>query len=156
MFNQKLAWDYWSEDLAIGIASIDDDHRRILETIARLHEAVGLDDPQPVIDRTLALLQSYVDLHFRREEAMLRAAGYGGLASHSAIHDTFRAYTREQVDSDEPKSAVLLLSYLVNWWTGHIATEDKLYRQLVEGKPEALAAAGAVPPIPGVDAEPKP
>lgn len=148
MFSDKLAWDYWSDNLAIGIEAIDDDHRRILETIAALRGAVEMSDPQPTIQRTLELLRDYVDIHFRREEAMLAAAGYEMLAVHRALHDTFRAYAAECLAQDEPHNPMLLLSYLVNWWTGHIATDDKFYRETVLSRPEALSAAAALPPLP--------
>jgi len=148
MFSQKLEWDYWSDSLAIGIEAIDADHRRILDLIASLHQAVTLDDPQPAIARTLATLRDYVDIHFRREEAMLRAAGYAAFEAHRDIHDTFRIYAQEQIDSTRPHNAMELLSYLVNWWTGHIATDDKFYRETALASPEALKAAQAFPPLP--------
>ena len=148
MFSDKLAWDYWSENLAIGIEAIDDDHRRILDTIASLRGAVDMADAQPVNLQTLAVLHDYVEIHFRREEAMLEAAGYEMLAVHRAIHDTFRSYAAELAAQEEPHNPMLLLSYLVNWWTGHIATDDKFYRDCALSCPEALAAAQALPPLP--------
>ena len=51
MFSDKLAWDYWSDNLAIGIEAIDNDHRRILDTIASLRGAVDMEDAQPVIQQ---------------------------------------------------------------------------------------------------------
>ena len=36
MKSEKLQWEFWSEDLAVGHAAVDDDHKRILQFIARL------------------------------------------------------------------------------------------------------------------------
>jgi len=147
MFKDKLDWNYWSDDLEMGIASIDDDHRRILALIGTLRDAIDSPDPHPVIIATLATLRDYADRHFRREEAMLATSGYPNLTSHRQVHDSFRDYTRHPSEDDALPNAVLMLSYLVNWWTGHIVTDDKQYRDHVLRHPEAIAAAEAFPPI---------
>jgi hemerythrin len=150
LFQEKLRWDSWSDVLEIGIASIDDDHRHILTLISTLHDAVGETDPQPTIRTTMETLRDYVEYHFRREETMLLAADYPAQDAHRALHDTFRAYVSLQLGDDVPKDTAVLLSYLVNWWVGHIATDDKFYREHVLRHPSAITSADAIPPMPAI------
>ena len=147
-FRDKLQWEPWSDDLAIGIASIDDDHRQILRLIGTLYDAVGCPDPQAAISDTMATLTQYVEHHFRREETLLELARFSALEAHRSVHDTFRDYVRLQAQDDSPQNATQLLSYLINWWVGHIATDDKFYREQVLLHPDAIAIAEAIPPMP--------
>ncbi len=125
----KLDWDYWSDDLSVGIPGIDGDHRGILDLIARLHGAFDAPDADSTVRDALARIAEYAERHFQREESMLERAGYAFLAQHRQRHDTFRAYVTAFSNQDVPLPQLgELLSWLVDWWVGHIGSEDKLYR----------------------------
>ncbi|WP_050750718.1 bacteriohemerythrin [Paramagnetospirillum magneticum] len=138
---ERLHWDFWSEELAIGHAAIDDDHKRILAGIERLAKAFQLGDGDAALSDGLALIVDYSRHHFEREERMLAAAGYAHLEHHRARHQSFCDYVAHASKADGGIDHGALLSYLVDWWVGHIASEDKLYRPALKGKEEAIAAA---------------
>lgn len=137
----KLDWHAWSEELSVGIDAIDTDHRGILELIARLHEAYDSPDGgADAVRSAVGRIAAYAETHFQREERMLLVAGYPYLIQHRARHDTFRAYVANIVMGTAPLPEVgELLSWLVDWWVGHIGTEDKLYRAHMQDHPEAVA-----------------
>lgn len=143
MLTSKLEWEAWSEDLSVGIDGIDGDHKGILELIAHLHEAYDAAHAEESVRVAVARIAAYSDQHFQREERMLEIANYPWLEQHRARHDTFRAYVSNVVDGSAPLPEVgELLSWLVDWWVGHIGTEDKLYRAHVQTCPEAVASVG--------------
>lgn len=143
MLTNKLHWDAWSEDLSVGIDGIDGDHKGILDLIARLHEAYDAPEAEDAVRMAVGRIAQYADQHFQREEHMLEIAAYPWLEQHRARHDNFRAYVAEISTGSAPLPEVgELLSWLVDWWVGHIGTEDKQYREHVQGCAEAVASVG--------------
>ena len=138
---EKLQWEFWSEDLAMGHAAIDDDHKRILQVIARLQESFRLQHDESVVAEGIRVIADYSNHHFDREERMLAAAGYAHLEQHRARHESFRSYVAHAVSAEHHMDSGELLSYLVDWWVGHIAAEDKLYRAALIGKDAMIAQA---------------
>lgn len=136
----KLSWEAWSDDLSVGIDAIDTDHRGILDLIARLHEAYDTDGGADAVRLAVGRIAAYAETHFQREERMLLEAGYPFLIQHRARHDSFRAYVANIVMGAAPLPEVgELLSWLVDWWVGHIGTEDKLYRDHMREHPGVAA-----------------
>lgn len=140
---ERLDWNFWSEDLAVGHGAVDDDHKRILACIARLHAAFQLGDGDAALADGLALIVDYSERHFEREERMLAAAAYPHLDHHRARHQSFRDYVAHATQEEGGVDHGALLSYLVDWWVGHIASEDKLYKPSLAGKEAEIAAAFA-------------
>ncbi|WP_146747739.1 bacteriohemerythrin [Paramagnetospirillum kuznetsovii] len=142
---EKLRWEFWSDDLAVGHVAIDDDHKRILQFIARLRNAFQMGEDEQVVADGIKVIADYSDSHFVREERMLEAAGYAHLQQHRARHESFRDYVAYANSAQHPIDQGELLSYLVDWWVGHIAAEDKMYRSALVGKDALIAAAFAEP-----------
>ncbi len=143
MKSEKLQWEFWSEDLAVGHAAVDDDHKRILQFIARLQTAFTMGEDEQVVADGITVLADYSNSHFLREERMLEAAGYLHLRHHQARHESFRSYVAYATSAEHPIDQGELLSYLVDWWVGHIASEDKMYRSALVGKDALISAAFA-------------
>ena len=72
---------------------------------------------------------------------ILAAAGYPFLDQHRLRHQSFRAFVANTASGARPASAPELFSYLVDWWVGHIATDDKSYREFLDGKDALIAEA---------------
>lgn len=143
MNSDRLQWEFWSDDLAVGHPAVDDDHKRILHFIARLQMAFQLGEDERAVTDGITVIAEYSNSHFVREEGMLAAAGYPHLEQHRARHDSFRRYVAHANSADHPIDQGELLSYLVDWWVGHIASEDKMYRAALVGKEALIAAAFA-------------
>lgn len=145
MLTDKLEWDAWSDDLSVGIDGIDGDHKGILDLIARLHHAYDAPEAEEAVRMAVGRIALYAEHHFQREERMLELAAYPWLVQHRARHDTFRAYVAAiGTGVAELPEVGELLSWLVDWWVGHIGTEDKLYREHVQARPEAVASVGRI------------
>ena len=144
---EKLEWDHWREDLSVGVEAIDDDHKRILALIATLSGAYQAGDgDDTALREAMRTIADYSERHFAREERMLAATGYPFLDQHRLRHQSFRTFVENASSGARPTNARELFSYLVDWWVGHIATDDKSYRASLEGKAEQVAEALAEPP----------
>ena len=79
----------WTEGLSIGIAAVDDQHKGIMESVARLCEGVAQSCPW---DDALALSGDIIDLfgqHFSSEETFMRSVRYPGVDLHVEAHSAF-------------------------------------------------------------------
>lgn len=119
----------WTEDLAVGVAQIDDQHRSLYEQIAALHADMRAYHLQGV-GATLEFLQRYVLDHFATEERLMEAAAYPRLAQHRALHEAFVQEFlrhREACSGSPPRaSAVLeLAEWLGTWLRQHVRGTDK-------------------------------
>lgn len=118
----------WTDDLAIGIAKIDAQHRELYRAVASLHEAMRQHrlDEVPI---TLEFLASYISEHFAEEEQEMAQASYPDLEEHRAIHRGFveeftRFRDRFEVEGVSPSLVVELSHRLVDWLRDHVRRID--------------------------------
>jgi hemerythrin-like metal-binding protein len=78
----------WRESMAVGDASIDADHQRLIECINAVEGA--LEAPHEVLLAALDALREYTVEHFAREESLMRVLGYNGLIEHRQAHRDLR------------------------------------------------------------------
>ena len=129
----------WSESMSVGVALLDSDHKALIETINRLHDAVEDGDEPGILDGIFDSLVAYVEHHFAREERIMEVCGYPAAAEHAAEHLRFvqdMRYTRDRYfRGEEAGIGRELLDYLKGWLTHHILVEDMAYRPYTEGNP---------------------
>jgi len=128
----------WSEALATGIHTIDQQHYELLSGINDLictHQA-GLSTQ--ALDTLLPLFKTYVLFHFSEEE-MLLARTAGGTEferQHLAQHLEFaQEIERQRLRRGSHADALIakeLGSYLENWLIEHISSADQQLARLVK------------------------
>lgn len=115
-----------------GINSIDEQHKRLFEIIASLHDATEASkkgfDRYDFIMEMLAELKDYTMTHFADEEAYMESINYAGLAAQKKAHRSFieRISKIELNDLDENQEDYLsnLTDYLITWLSQHILKMD--------------------------------
>jgi len=122
----------WNDDLSVGVAALDRDHKRLIGYLNQLAEAVGNGHSVRVMGGVLRKLSDYTNAHFAAEEALMAEAGYPGLEAHRAMHqilaEEVRRFHREYKVDPRPFVAAELVDFLRDWLVGHILTVDMLYR----------------------------
>jgi hemerythrin len=117
----------WTDELAVGVEAIDQQHRQICEAIASLREGMKSHELWRV-PGVLQALQRYADVHFTTEEAEMARTDYPGLDAHHAAHAQFGAELLKHkacLDDAMTASAVLELStWLADWIREHIRGLD--------------------------------
>lgn len=121
----------WHPSLSVGIAHLDDHHRRLIDLLNQLGAAVGAGNPREVTGLVLGELIRYVYYHFGEEERLMEAAGYDDLPAHRQSHRIMAEHVRslEQHYDRDPSAVVAaeLHAFLADWLVHHISSEDARY-----------------------------
>ncbi|MDO8605326.1 MAG: bacteriohemerythrin [Phaeospirillum sp.] len=131
-----MAWVEWSESFRVGNTLLDSDHRIIFDLLDQLHDAMETGQSRDVIGSVVSVLAEYVQHHFRREEAIMRASGFPELDRHREEHlDLERRVIELRNRYQAGERGVLgedVVDLLKKWLTGHILVSDNSYRPWVE------------------------
>jgi hemerythrin len=122
----------WTDDLATGVAEIDDQHKELFERIDRLFRACNQAQGRLEIGKTVAFLEEYVDTHFTAEEEIMQERSYPDYDAHKAQHAYFRnnlLAIRQQLDEEGPGVHIVILTnrLVVDWLRNHIRKLDRAF-----------------------------
>ncbi len=127
----------WSDELAVRTKEIDDQHKRLIDLLNRLFDAMkqgkGRDALSPVLDERA----QYTVYHFGTEEGLFREYGYPDAETHKAEHD---AFARRVIDFQQAFEAgnkpitVDVLQFLTDWLQHHITQIDKKFGLFLKDK----------------------
>jgi len=117
----------WKDSLAMGIKSIDDQHRQLVDMVNALHDEAEtsghLHCPAPEL---VARLKAYAAEHFHIEEGYMQAFGYPEFETHQKEHEGFIATVNgfETACTEGSAGAADVLAFLKEWLVRHIVDED--------------------------------
>ncbi len=120
----------WSDALSVQVREIDDQHKRLVQLINSLHDAMKAGQGKEALEKTLQELANYAVYHFRTEENYMQQFSYAGYASHKLKHDAFvKKVTAFQADYVAGKLglSIELMNFLRDWVTTHIRETDRNY-----------------------------
>lgn len=117
----------WSSELATGNRPIDEQHRRLFQLFNDLDWAVGRDDGEREVSRTITALSVYVVAHFQMEEDLMRQGGYPGLAAHQVAHQLMKIQVEDMVDQYDSmrRDPLRVMRVLEQWLVEHVQKEDR-------------------------------
>ncbi len=132
----------WTEDLAVGIASIDEQHRELFKRINNLLQAIKEHRCKSEIDGTIQFLDEYAVFHFGEEERRMEQARYDGLADHRKHHAAYLKNITElkeqaalpRVQGMSYELSVTANQIIVDWIVDHIMKIDKKFGEYVKAK----------------------
>ena len=135
----------WTEDMSVGVDSLDSDHKMLISMINQLDDAIRGGKEPEVVGAVLSALLDYTGFHFEREEALMAACGYPDLDAHQRTHEALRAQVaaihERFIVNTESIGQRDVLAFLKNWLTAHIMGRDKVYAPFMASRAEAVAAA---------------
>lgn len=120
----------WSEDLALGIAQIDQQHRELFRRFDDILDACRQGHGRSRLVELHNFLAEYVESHFSDEEALMRAKGYPQLQEHLAQHGKFRIQMESlnAILAVQGPSIALLVETnqkVMTWLVDHIRKTDR-------------------------------
>jgi len=120
----------WTEDLAVGVDKIDDQHKELFRRVQGLLDACKAGRGKDAVVDTIHFLESYVIEHFSAEENLQREVAYPEYLNHKAVHDKFLedvAALRKSLDEEGPGLSTIATTntMVVDWLINHIKRMDK-------------------------------
>ena len=87
----------WKNEFSLGISEIDEQHKKILAIINKLHDLFSDKNHQDFkeISRIIKELADYAIYHFQTEEKYFQLFGYEGAEEHIRIHNQYREKIEE-------------------------------------------------------------
>jgi len=132
-----MAFFDWKEEYTVGIAAIDDQHKKILDLINELFESFRDSREDLIIDEVLDDLLEYANYHFGLEETLFTKYDYQKKAAHIAEHQHFiaRISALKIKDTINPKDIPAeTFDYLRDWFKNHMLTVDIVYSDFYRQK----------------------
>jgi hemerythrin-like metal-binding protein len=126
----------WTEDLSVGVEALDNDHKIIVKHLNSFVDAIESDESMFKIDSVFAVLLNATKIHFAREETMMAACDYTGLAQHKLDHrqlvEQLTELWNRYFQTPTKYNAEDLNKFLSTWLQLHILEDDLDYRVAME------------------------
>jgi hemerythrin len=130
----------WQTDYQVGVAEIDNQHRRLVQMVNSLHEAMKSGTGKTLVPKVLNELVEYTVSHFSTEERFMQGARYPEYSLHKRQHEELTRQVlkiKAQVDGDSPVNTIEVMNFLKNWLVNHILGSDKKLGQYIIGQRKA-------------------
>ncbi len=127
----------WTPALSVGIGTIDDQHKVLVDLINELHQAMRQRRSDKLMLDVVDRLKNYTVKHFQQEERFFAQHGYPEAKSHAEIHRKFEAKVMEfeaALKKGTAKVTMDIMRFLKEWLVGHIQGTDKKYAPFLQAK----------------------
>jgi hemerythrin len=132
-----MAYIEWNDTYSVGVKAMDDQHKKLIDLINQLHDAMKTGQASKEAPGILKNLVDYTHYHFEAEEKMLEKGTYPGLMNQQKMHKTFITQI-DQYQTDLPTKSltigVKISEFLKDWLMTHITVEDKKYGKFMNEK----------------------
>lgn len=114
---------------SVGMPSIDDEHRELMDLINQIHEALRAPASRDEVRKLFQRLTACAAAHFRHEEQQFSDIGYPDALLHTRKHEhltmVLSCFQRGTDRMGQPVSFEDQLDFLRDWLLDHIANEDQ-------------------------------
>lgn len=123
----------WSEELSVGVETLDDQHRHWLDLVNRLHDALLAGRADSELQSILAAVRDYTREHFAEEEGLMERHAFPGLEGHRRVHRFFLAQLPPDLGTGPAatKISLDLLRSMKDWLIDHIQRMDQAYARFL-------------------------
>lgn len=122
----------WSDYYSVGIAVVDEQHRRLMGIINELEAGIRDGKGKETLGDTFTSLLRYTKEHFATEEDLMRRHGFSGAEEHAAEHrEMAETLARLQLEYQKNPAGLTVktISFLCDWLTRHLLGTDKQYME---------------------------
>ena len=118
----------WSDDYSINVAEIDEQHKKLLEYVNKLHAGVGAQIDKQDLHQLLVELYDYTAFHFTSEEKLMNQHGMKNGKKHHKEHRLLLKHLKHICNAvSKGKRPAFYSQYNVSndWLLAHIMDFDK-------------------------------
>jgi len=119
----------WKNEFSVGVASVDLEHRQMIDLINDLHDLVGDNASEEEVSTMLGEIFAQISAHFALEEKFMRESRYPHFPDHKGDHEKLLDELRDimdRVEDDGRYDETALSDELREWFTNHFRTHDAL------------------------------
>jgi hemerythrin-like metal-binding protein len=127
----------WNAAYALGIPSIDEQHRLLISMICHFQEAMLEGRTKEVVAPLLGAMNRYTEFHFNYEEQLLEQHGYAELKAHREQHANLIAALKDlekKYNAGRLRARAPLMQFLRTWLVDHIGDDDREFAEFLKGK----------------------
>lgn len=129
----------WEDIYSVGVASIDEQHKKLFDIANRFHEAYDKGHGRKILGLIFKELITYTQVHFAEEERLMREQNYPDYHRHKVNHEKLLGLVlayKERFERDEQGIERQVMNFIKTWLNGHILGMDRNYRSHVQpGEP---------------------
>lgn len=118
----------WSDEFSVGIESIDEQHKKLVNMIITLHDAIADGRASEVLDEIFNSLLDYTNYHFSYEDELFEKYDYPDAENHKKEHAELKRQVTQHrarlATGDRFMSEILLLKFIQDWLVNHIMKTD--------------------------------
>jgi hemerythrin len=126
----------WNDSYSVKVKEMDDQHKKLVDMINELHEAMKVGKGKEVIGKVLTSLADYTRRHFTSEESLMKLHGYPAYEEQKKAHNQLviqvveiqKKYNEGLVQSQQ------IISFLKEWLINHIQGMDQKYGSYLNAK----------------------
>lgn len=131
----------WNKEFSVGDATIDEQHKKLLEQLEGLVLALEKPDHEKTTRESVDFLEKYINEHLAYEEKYMKEHGYPDIEAHIKLHLGFRKKFesfRKRIDAGESHNGLGkdVREFMEEWWVLHILHDDKLYGIHIDKHPD--------------------
>lgn len=120
----------WNDTLSVNIKGLDNQHKRLVDIINELHDAMKNGQSKTVLSKILYDLSDYTKTHFKSEEELFEKYHYQDKIKHKKEHDAFvdkvGAFIND-FNNGKVGLSIEVMNFLNTWLINHIKGSDKAY-----------------------------
>lgn len=120
----------WTAALQLGLTDIDAQHKKLVDIINQLDDAMNAGQDSQTLGGILGQLLDSAKSHFAYEENMLKDNNYKAYPAHKSEHDALTEKLgfmhQAYVDNQAPDNQQVAM-FLKIWLEDHIMETDKAY-----------------------------
>ncbi len=120
----------WEESLSVKVSEIDSQHKKLVELINSLHEAMKQRKANEALGGIIDELINYAMTHFRTEESYFDKFGYLKASAHIKEHKDFVnrvAAFKDDFARNKIMLSMEIMDFLKTWLINHIKKIDMAY-----------------------------
>ena len=117
----------WKQEYSTGIASVDNEHKKLIEQINRLYEQLDNTFDVLTIEAMLGEIQVDISAHFALEELLMHEAGYPDYRNHKEDHENLLDQINDIIfcfAANSHACGELLRKNLSDWFSHHFVNFD--------------------------------
>jgi len=127
----------WSAQLSVGIDSIDEQHKKLINMINALNDAIADGSSKDIMQKVFDGLAVYTEKHFSYEEKLFAQYGYQESEAHKAEHQALMnqvSELKQKMEQGDFMIGIEVMAFLKEWLTNHIMRTDKAYSEFLVSK----------------------